>query len=44
MKTIRFFLLVSFVLVDYQYSNYNWGDYLILKSPEGKTIRFNSIN
>lgn len=36
--------IISINNVDYQYSNYNWGDYLILKSTEGKIIRFNSIN
>ena len=36
--------VISINNVDYQYSNYNWGDYLILRTPEGKTIRFNPIN
>ena len=36
--------IISINNVDYQYSNYNWGDYLILKNPDGKTTRFNSIN
>lgn len=36
--------IISINNVDYQYSNYNWGDYLILKNPDGKITKFNSIN
>ena len=30
--------------IEYQIKIYNYGDYIILKNNEGKTIRFNPIN